>query len=239
MLFGRGGFGLSDSAHCHPPPPGPTVAPRGSAGRLPLRRASRPGRTRADPRQASSARCQRHWWVRRVDATARPWAVRARAGRPRPLDGCLLSRPCFPSGCSVSTQTEERQDGYDDDYCADDVDESVHERSLRVSCRSEPTGPLELQAPVDPIRLGPDTPYDSAHSVRAAGRRRRPRCLRRREAASQAPGEPPASVLSTPTSSRRSVRCRIPRPPGSRGRPGHDGSAAHRACRASAACFRY
>jgi hypothetical protein len=82
---------------------------------------------------AASVRSPRRRLSRSIDAVQ---AERGPAALDQ-LDSCLLSRRCFPSWRGVSTKTEERQDGDDDDHCADDVDESVHERSLRVCCRSE------------------------------------------------------------------------------------------------------
>jgi CRP-like cAMP-binding protein len=82
--------------------------------------------------------CECYAVVKREFDRLLPQATRRSTGR--------LSRRCFPSGCRVSTQAEERQDGNDDDDGTDDVDESVHERSLRVGYRSESTGPLDLHA---------------------------------------------------------------------------------------------
>jgi hypothetical protein len=58
----------------------------------------------------------------------------------------LLGRCCVPDWCSVSTQAKERQEGYDDDDGADDVNESVHERSLQVDHRRASIGPLDLHS---------------------------------------------------------------------------------------------
>jgi hypothetical protein len=83
---------------------------------------------------------------------------------------CLLSRGCLPSRCCESTQAKKRQQGDDNDDCADDVDESVHEDFLRMGCTSESIGPLNLPAHDKRISLGPPTPYASAHCVLVGGR---------------------------------------------------------------------